>query len=103
MRLQARRGCLHGQRSAESAELCHFQPCITARIDAAEWLQIQIHVQREPMISRTAPHADADACELSALHVNTGRIAAALREDPEFSSVIDDCPLERGDEITNAE
>src|SRR5215207_11750742 len=103
MRLQTRSCCLHGPRSAEGAELCHFQPFITARIDAAERLQVQIHVQGEPMVSRTAPHADADARKLSALNVNTRRTAAALREDPEFSSVVDDCPLERGYEITDAE
>src|SRR5688572_12387737 len=59
-------------------ELRHLQSGVSAGIDALEWLEIHVHVERETVVARAAADAQADAGDLLSRNIDTRRVLAAL-------------------------
>src|SRR4029077_19963376 len=93
----------HTVRSAELGQLGHLQSCVAARVDAAERLEIERHIQRQPVIAAAAAHAHADARELAATDVHPWCLAPGLGGDAVIGWQIDDGALERAHELPHAE
>src|SRR5437879_6399350 len=103
MRRELIRGRVGIAGASELDELCHFETLIAARIDATEGLEVEVHVEREPVIARAAAHADAYACQLSARDIHPGSVAARFGRDPEVRREIDHAALESGYQVAYAE
>src|SRR5207244_12407473 len=103
MRLERIRGPGGRVGAPELNELCHLQTLIAARIDAAEGLEVEVHVEREPVIARAAAHANAYARQLSARDIHARSVAAGFGLDPEVRRKIDHAALEGGYQVADAE
>src|SRR5215510_2674718 len=94
MWLESAGALAHPARSAELGQLGHPQPRVAARIDAVEWLEIERHIQREPVVAPATPDAHTNARELAAPDVHPRCFAPRLSGNAIVCRQIDDGALE---------
>jgi hypothetical protein len=70
--------------------------CVTIR------LQIERYVERETVITGTAPNAQADAGELGGTDIDAGCLPRAARGDAQLARVSDDRVFERHHQLPHA-
>src|SRR6516162_9413516 len=88
-------------RSAELGQLGHPQPRVAAWIDAAEWLEVERHIQREAVEAPATTHAHTNARELAVPDVHPRCFAPRRGGNAIVGRQLDDGALEGAHELAH--
>src|SRR5262249_19895941 len=103
VRFQRLRGALHSARATQLDELRHLQSLVTTRVDPLKRLEIEIHIQREAVITAVPADANSNTTEFFARNINAGRAAARLGRDSEFERKPDDALLQSSHDVAHTQ
>ncbi len=80
---------LHIRTNPEVGKLRHLHSGHAAGIDAGKRREIHVHVQRQAVVTGTAPDPQPQARQLAALYINTRRITPAHGSDSMGGNQVD--------------
>jgi hypothetical protein len=87
---------------SQPRQIRQFKALKPARIDAGEWLEIDVDIQRHSMKAGSTPNPQADTRKLDIVDIHAGCVAAARGVNAVIGGEVDHALFESCDQVTNS-
>lgn len=87
----------------EMAQICDLQITEPTGVNAREWFEVDLNIQRHAVETGAAPHPESDTRDLAGIDINARRVFSSNGFDAKACDKIDNTLFKPGDEITHTQ